>query len=358
MIRSKLAASWFAFMLLVLTACAIEEHMVAPHTAVVVFAQAQTEPVLSLDDAADDPVVWVNPQDPDSSRVIGTDKRYGLEVYDLAGQRLQRIPAGRVNNVDLRPLEGMSGWSSIAAASNRTRNSISLFLVSDSGELSWLESSEILTGLAEPYGLCMYQDASGPQVFVNDKDGRYQQWLLVPAPERDGMPQFAAQLLREFVVPNQPEGCVADDEQGILFLGVEIEGVRTVPADSSLPAMLETLVDIDGDILVADVEGMDLYLAEDGQGYLVVSSQGNFSYAVYDRQAPHRYLGSFVVGHNAELGIDGSQETDGLAVSSLLKTAQFPEGMVVVQDGFNTDPEQAQNFKYISWLQIANALGL
>lgn len=345
-------------MLFILTACALEEHMVAPPKAVLVFAQGETAPVLSAEDAADDPAIWVDPHNIDNSRILGTDKQYGLEVYNLEGERTQRLAVGRVNNIDIRALSDVPGWSAIAAASNRTRNTISLFLVAHSGEVSWLSASEIPTGLSEPYGLCMYMSDMGPQVFVNDKDGRFQQWQLLRAPQDGAMPQFGARLVREFAVSNQPEGCVADDEQGLLFLGVEDEGIRVVSADAREEANIVSVADIDDEVLVADVEGMDLYLQEGGQGYLVVSSQGNFSYAVYDRQAPYAYRGSFVVGHNTELAVDGSQETDGLAVSSILRTPQYPQGMVVTQDGFNTHPEEAQNFKYLSWRQISTALDL
>ena len=49
--------------------------------------------------------IWINPWDRAQSLVIGTDKAAdALEVYDLSGNRLQRIPDknGSVNNVDLR----------------------------------------------------------------------------------------------------------------------------------------------------------------------------------------------------------------------------------------------------------------
>ena len=54
-------------------------------------------------DAADDPAVWVNPDDPSKSVIVGTDKEGGLMVYDLAGRQLQYLPVGDMNNVDVRP---------------------------------------------------------------------------------------------------------------------------------------------------------------------------------------------------------------------------------------------------------------
>lgn len=342
---------------LTLIACA-GDPIAPPPGAVIVYPQVQTEPVMTLDDAADDPAIWINESEIANSRVLGTDKKYGLEVYDLSGKRTQRLPIGRLNNVDLRAVNNMDDWSAVAAASNRTNNSISLFLIDNTGTVVWLENSEIVTGLAEPYGLCMFNNERGLQVFVNDSDGRYQQWLLLAAPTQAGLPQFGAQLLRQFRVSSQPEGCVADDEQELLFLGVEDEGIRIVEADSGHSATITTLVDIDGEILAADVEGMDLYRGLDGEGYLVASSQGNNSYAVYDRRAPHTYRGSFIVADNAQLNIDGSQDTDGLALSAGLRTPQYPEGLLVVQDGHNTGPDAAQNFKFVSWQQISRALQL
>ena len=340
-----------------LTGCIAEQVAPPPANARIVYPTLETTPVTSRDDAADDPAIWIHPQDPNASLIIGTDKQYGLEVYDLSGDRVQSIPAGRTNNVDLRMLAEDGAWSAIAAASNRTTNTISLFAIDNAGQVFWLQDSEVETGLTEPYGLCMFRNQVGLQVFVNDTDGRYQQWLLEPRGSGSALPQFEAQLLREFTVPSQPEGCVADDDNQRLFLGVEAEGVRVVAANHVQPVELQSIADIDGDILLADVEGMILYLDGEG-GYLVVSSQGNYSYSIYDRRPPYSYRGSFVVADNTALNIDGSQETDGLAASSLLKTEVYPEGLLVVQDGFNTLPRRAQHFKVISWQDLRIALEL
>jgi 3-phytase len=350
---------FFVIVLANILSCTTEVVSKPPPNAYTVVPFAETSPVANKGDAADDPAIWIHPNDISKSLVIGTDKGFGLEVYDLNGLRVQSIAAGRTNNVDLRYLSGNDRWSAFAAASNRTTNTISLFAISVGGAVKWLQDSEVVTGLSEPYGLCMFHNADGFQVFVNDTDGRYQQWGLA---EIDGsfesdFPRLSASLLREFSVPSQPEGCVVDDENERLFLGVEAEGVRMIDANSTTPAELNMIADIDGIILAADVEGMTLY--KDGpEGYLIVSSQGNYSYAIFDRLPPFAYRGSFVVVDNALVGVDGSQETDGLAISSELRTSDFPSGLLVVQDGYNTLPVQAQNFKYISWKEIQDALSL
>lgn len=340
-----------------LSGCINEVIVPPPVDAMAIMASAETTPVRSFADAADDPAIWVNEADLALSRVLGTDKRFGIEVYSLSGERLQSIPAGRTNNIDLRVLEGNARWSALAAASNRTNNTISLFLVDTLGELHWLPDSEIATGLAEPYGLCMFANDSGLQVFVNDTDGRYQQWLLELSALDEQTPRVTGVLLREFSVPSQPEGCVADDEHQRLFVGVENEGVRWLSAHHKAPARLRSIADIDGEILVTDVEGMSLY-SVGSKGFLVVSIQGNNSYAIYNRLPPFNYRGSVFVAENSVAGIDGASDTDGLAASSLIRTEKYPQGLLVVQDGSNTGPLEPQNFKLISWQEISLLLNL
>ncbi len=350
----------FSLILLsLLVACALEEPAPAPPNVVTITAITETDPVGSGNDAADDPAIWINREDPASSLVIGTDKQAGIEVYDLDGRRQQFIAAGRTNNVDLRYLDDDSEWSAVAAASNRTNNTVSLFLISKAGELSWLRDSEIDTGLTEPYGLCMFKNTEGLQIFVNDTDGRYQQWLLeeLDTPAGSDPIQIGATLVRQFAVSSQPEGCVADDSQQRLFVGVENEGIYAVSANHEQSAEFRTVMEIDDFILAADVEGMSLYV-EGATGYLVVSVQGNFSYALYERLPPFAYRGSFMVTDRADSSVDGSQETDGLTVTSTPLGSRYSRGMMVVQDGFNTLPEDTQNFKYLSWEDIESALAL
>lgn len=51
-------------------------------------ASAETKPVVSGDDAADDPAIWVNEKRPEKSKLITTNKKAGLVVYDLDGKEI------------------------------------------------------------------------------------------------------------------------------------------------------------------------------------------------------------------------------------------------------------------------------
>ncbi|AZC70528.1 phytase [Pseudomonas chlororaphis] len=315
-------------------------------------ALSQSEPVGRQGDAADDPAIWIHPRQPELSRVLGTNKKQGLLAYDLQGKLLQELPVGRLNNVDLRPNFKLGTQVvDLAVASNRDHNSLSLFSIDRaSGELR--EAGEIPTPLKEIYGICLFQPASGElYAFANGKDGSFLQYRL-SAP--DGRVQ--GELVRQFKVDSQPEGCVADDQRQRLFLGEEDVGVWAADARADQPANLSSVIEV-GPQLHADVEGLALYQSE-AHDYLVISSQGNDSYVVLDAEPPFASRGAFRVGLNAAAGIDGASETDGLEVTSANLGGPWSQGLLVVQDGRKRMPEQTQNFKFVPWAEVARALKL
>ncbi|WP_158968591.1 phytase [Paraglaciecola sp. L3A3] len=311
-------------------------------------AFAQSEPVSAYGDAADDPAIWINFVDPEQSRVLGTNKKQGMLLYDLAGNLLQQLNIGRVNNVDLRyGFKLGNKVIDIAAASNRSTKSISVFSIQqDSGEIAFL--TDIKTDLGDVYGLCMYQQQEKYYVFINDTDGHYQQYLL-----STNHNQIEGKLVREFKVPSQPEGCVADDINKQLYFGEESSGIWQVTAEPiDIPAKLIVTT---SDTFVADVEGMGIYVM-DGARYLVASSQGNNSYGVFALEQDNRYLGSFKIDMDLEVMIDGVSETDGLEITSQSLGSKLPDGLLVVQDGRNRLVDAPQNFKLVDGKVIKQLL--
>lgn len=317
-----------------------------------VLALVATDPVPSVGDAADDPAIWQHPEQPEHSRILGTDKRAGLAVYDLAGRQLQFLSSGRLNNVDVRTGFRLAAESvDLAVASNRDANSLHLFSIDRSnGELT--DIGQVKTPLAEIYGLCMSQSPAGDiYAIVNDKDGRFLQYRL-SAP--DGQAQ--GELVREFAVASQPEGCVADDLRQRLFIGEENVAVWALDASAEADSELHKVIDVGG-LVQADIEGLALYQDAD-HPYLVISSQGNNSYVVIDAQPPYTKHGAFRIGLNAELNIDGASETDGLEVTSSNLGGPWQQGLLVVQDGRKRMPEDNQNYKYVPWKAVADLLEL
>ena len=60
--------------------------------------------------------------------------------------------------------------------------------------------------------------------------------------------RFGAELKRSFRLASQPEGCVADDRTGLLFMGEEDRGVWVADADASRPAVPRMVLPV-GDVL-------------------------------------------------------------------------------------------------------------
>ena len=53
-----------------------------------IIAIAETEPVTTSGDAADDPAIVINYSNPQQSIILGTDKRAGVYSYDLSGKKI------------------------------------------------------------------------------------------------------------------------------------------------------------------------------------------------------------------------------------------------------------------------------
>ena len=314
-----------------------------------VVATVETEPVPHGGDSADDPAVWVDPDDPSRSVVIGTDKSGGLAVYDLAGEQLQYLPAGDENNVDVRPARDglvLQGRPVVlVVAGNRSTNTIDVFeLDPGTRQLRDVAGAPIRPDL-EVYGSCLYRSAQTGRVhaFVNSKDGEVEQWELTD----DGSGRVAGERVRSFGVESQTEGCVADDELGDLYLGEENRGIWQFGAepDAGDTGTLIAEVSPSGP-LVADVEGLTLTYGDDGTGFLIASSQGDDSYAVYRREGDHAHVGSFRIrASGASGGIDGVEDTDGIDVTTAELGPSFPAGLFVAQDGVNDGEDQ--NFKLV-----------
>lgn len=325
----------------------------------VVTATVDTTPVGSFGDAADDPAIWANPTNPAQSLVVATDKRAGLYVYDMAGEIVHRVADGKMNNVDLRDNFSLGGQRiTLVTASNRTDRSIAIYrLDTATRQLINVADGVQPTGLNDPYGLCMYQNPQNGRtyVFINGDETRKRQWELVDA----GNGRVRAVHVRDLTFNSQTEGCVADDETGTLYVGEEDVGIWRI---SAAPDGGQTLTSVDrvadNPALRDDIEGMALYDLGGGRGYLVVSSQGNNSYAVYRREGRQEYLGSFIIVADPAANVDGASETDGLDVSSANLGPGFEHGAVIVQDGRNVMPEARQNYKYVPWTSIAAALNL
>lgn len=308
-----------------------------------VHARAETTPVPHDDDAADDPAIWVNETSPNDSLILGTDKRGGLQIFDLYGNQIEYLDIGRINNVDLRA-NPHNESNTIVVASQRNPARLVVFLIEhEQGTVNFEVAHEV--ELPEPYGICATVHNGKYFAVLNDKNGTFHQYEITPT--------YDIKLVREWTTETQPEGCVVDDVAQKIYLGEEGVGIWWLSALPQDPPDMVSVARIGEHSLTADIEGLTLYHGA-SKTYLIASSQGNNSYAVFDT-ADHTYKGSFRV--SASRKFDGTSDTDGIAATTLAVRG-MEEGFMVLQDGENTKPKANQNFKVISWSDVRKKLDL
>lgn len=316
---------------------------ITPAPTASVTAKAETAAVGTANaDAADDPAIWRNPANPAASLIVATDKKAGLHVYGLGGPSRFFAPAGRVNNVDLRDM-GAAGIIVAASDRNDPLNAKLALYRLDPATAQLTELAKLPVGRGEAYGVCLYRDGASLHAFNVLKDGTIHQMALdltAAAP--------TGRVVRTMKLATQSEGCVVDESSQRLYVGEEDVGVWRFDARATGATTPTQVIAADRSRLIADVEGMAIAPG----GYLVVSSQGDHSYTVV-RLSDDSYVGRFKVATGR---FGATEETDGLEVAAGDFGADYPGGLMVIQDGHNQP--NAQNFKLISWADVMAALQL
>ncbi len=308
---------------------------------------AQTESPGGEGDAADDPAFWRAP-DPAQSRILGTDKDVGLYVYDLSGATQQFLEVGRMNNVDVAYGFDAGGEAvDIAVATDRTRIGLAVFFIDPAtGEFSPAPGGYLPHYFDDPYGLCLWERGDG-QVdvfFTEDDTGRMSQMRLSFV---DGA--MAAQEVRAFTLGTITEGCDVDERSGQVYMAEENVGVWRFSADPAAGDDREMFAPVDGEALVADAEGVALWRDGEAGDTLVVSSQGDSAYAVFDLESG-TLIGRFEINGG---DIDRTTETDGIDIHAQALPG-YPSGVFLAQD--DAEDSGGQNFKIVDLDAIREAL--
>ena len=325
-----------------LSACATTAPVGLPPVSVTAVAETEPVPQAVGTDAADDPAIWRNAANPAASLIVGTDKRGGIYVYGLDGKTKSFAQAGEVNNVDLADM-GAAGVIVVASDRNDLAHAMLLVYRLDtaSGQLALL--GKVPGGGGEGYGLCLLKQGERLLAYSVLKEGAIHEYELALGATPSATP------LRTMRVATQPEGCVADPRNGTLYVGEEARGLwRFAPGVTEG----QLVAPVDNQQLVADTEGLALASVGANGGYLIVSSQGDNTYAVYalPDMTPR---GRFAI---AQGRFGGAEETDGIELALGSFGPDYPDGLFVAQDGHNQP--SAQNFKLVSWADVVAALGL
>ncbi|MFJ9924338.1 phytase [Streptomyces rubiginosohelvolus] len=322
---------------------------------------------------------------------------------------------GRFNNVDIvHGLRLSSGKGDLAVTSDRGHDRLRFYRVDRD------RAGGPLTDVTDPAAPHVF---SRDQAEVNDQRTAYglatwtnpatgKSYALVSRRERTGIALLellpteggkvtyrkvrSLDLPSSFRLPNgtswspcgepgelpQVEGMVVDPVDGMLYAGQEDIGVWRMRADlTDKPKLIDKVREygvpgtydeetevctpgtdpgFGGRKISADVEGLTLLAESDGDGYILASSQGDNTFAAYDRELEdaNEYEGGFRVTV-ANGTLDGSEECDGAAVLNAPLGSKYPNGLLVVQDGHDSPgggDRGATNFKFVDLAKVMDAL--
>lgn len=350
---------------------------------------------------ADDPAIWINQADKARSLIIGTAKNGGLRVYDLAGREVQAIATpdgGRFNNVDV-----LTGFKlgkrkvDVAVVTDRGLDKLRIYQIEPTGltditaadvPLLFSKDEAEVEEQATGYGLALYDRYAVVSRRHSTRLGIFR------LQEQNGKVTYRTSdtldLPRQFRLPNgtswspcaepgedpQVEGMVVDTEAGVLYAAQEDVALWRINMKgghfSSVPRIVEKVAEFGvpgaydpeseecvldtandpgyGGRIHADVEGATIYPTGKRDGYLIVSSQGDNRFFVYDRRTT-KPLTVFTVTDGSRT--DGVQHSDGAAATAVALPG-YPKGLLVVHDGENTPDEGRTNtnFKYVDWRRL------
>ncbi|HEY8955192.1 phytase [Chitinophaga sp.] len=305
-----------------------------------------TEPV-KFD--SDDPAIWINPQDPSQSLVIGTDKSAegALYVFDLQGKIKQVVPnLQRPNNVDIAYGLLLNGKRiDYAVTTERITHKLRFFSLPDmqpidDGGIPAFEG-ETGTQFRDLMGVAVYTSKSGEQYVIagrktGPQDGTYLwQYRL----SDNGAGKIKATLVRRFghySGKKEIESIAVDNENGYVYYSDEQYGVRQYYADPEKGNEELSVFGTTG--FTEDHEGISVYKTTAGKGYILVSDQGANKFHIFNREGTQHKLLKVVkvsAGHS-----------DGSDIVNVPLNNTFKHGLFVVMSDDRT-------FHYYRWEDIA-----
>jgi 3-phytase len=333
------------------------------------FVTAVIEPVLATEPVAvdsDDPAIWINPEDPLQSLVIGTDKGGSLYVFNLDGAALPEktfATGGRMNNVDVEYGIVLGGEAvDIVVATDRPVSLLRVLRLPemtpvDNGGIPVFEGQEGDALL--PMGIALYKRPADGAVFaiVSRKTGPSGSYLWQYRLEDDGSGHVVGTKVREFGtfsdvtqlsdegVPElgEIESIAVDDALGYVYYSDELAGVKKYHADPDAPDADVELALFGTDGFAAQREGISIYAINDGTGYILVSDQQGNAFRIFKREGEpgdphdHRLVKVIEVSTN---------ESDGSEVTNAALGERYPSGLFVAMSDNRT-------FQYYSWDDIA-----
>jgi 3-phytase len=302
----------------------------------------------------DDPAIWIHPDNPAQSLILGTDKNQdgALYVYDLHGKIIEKKVVRnmqRPNNVDVEYGLVLNGIQiDIAVVTERLTNKLRVFKLPDMEAVDG-GGIEVFNGedLRAPMGISLYKRPSDGAVYavVGRKSGPREGYLWQYLLEENGSGSIKGRKVREFGAwsgKKEIEAIAVDDELGYIYYSDETIGVRKYFADPDGTNASQELALFATEGFVEDHEGISIYKSGEKTGYILVSDQQANEFHVFRREGEpgnphqHKLIGVIKASTN---------ESDGCEVTSVGLDKHFPDGLFVAMSDNRT-------FHFYSWNDI------
>ena len=244
----------------------------------------------------DDPAIWIDPNDPLKSLIIGTDKDSdgALYVFDLDGKVIEEKTVRnlkRPNNVDVEYGLMLKGKPvDIAVATEREANKIRVFSLPDMKPID-NGGIEVFAGETEraPMGIALYKRQKDGAIFavVGRKSGPLDGYLWQYLLQDDGKGGVKGTKVRAFGLysgKKEIESIAVDDKLGYVYYSDEQACVRKYSADPDMQGAEKQLGTISVAGYLEDNEGISIYEVNDGTGYILVSNQSANKFHIYKRE--------------------------------------------------------------------------
>lgn len=297
----------------------------------------------------DDPAIWINPEDPAKSLIIGTDKNEdgALYVFDLNGKIIEdKVVRNlkRPNNVDVAYGLMLGGKKvDIAVATEREANKLRIYSLPDmkaidNGGIPVFEGDT----MQAPMGISLYTRPNG-EIFaiVGRKDGPKAGYLWQYKLQDDGKGNVTGKVVRKFGQYSQKkeiESIAVDNELGYVYYSDEQVGVRKYLADPDSSTREIAMIPATG--FAEDNEGISIYKTGKDTGYILVSDQAAAKFNIYNRKpgadGKHELIKIVKVA---------AQKSDGSDITSFNLNPTFSKGLFVVMS-------EGRVFHYYKWEDI------
>jgi len=289
--------------------------------------------------------------------VFTTDKAAGggggLYTLGIDGQIDQSFTGLAANSVDWRDMTGITGWGDQVILLTTDRDTNKLIYAWVNRATGALTAAGTTTLAYEPYGTCLYLHSDGNlYAFVADRGAgdtgthNVRQYLLTPS----GTTVSAGAVVRTITETGVMEGMAADDGRAQIYISREDYGLYRYSAAPTGPTTATTVDTVGAGNLVADVEDVAFVKRAEGDK-LIVSSQGDNSYHVYDVVTLAHEQRFTLVEPDGVTPVTG---TDGLDALAVPLGAGFPNGLLVV----HTSTPNPSRFAFVDLAEVLGATAI